>query len=84
MKLSVLSAGLLAAASVAAIETIEAVGNKFFTKSGKQFFIKGTARLPNPTVWGSDTDASPRDRLPISTSLVSSSCDFLMVPDQTV
>jgi len=43
MKLSWLSTALLGAATANALDTITAVGNKFFTKSGTQFFAKGVA-----------------------------------------
>lgn len=45
MKLSWPAAAVLGAASTAnaALPTVEAVGNKFFTKDGKQFFMKGIA-----------------------------------------
>lgn len=43
MKLSWLAAAVLGAATTHAVEQITAVGNKFFTSSGKQFFAKGIA-----------------------------------------
>ena len=43
MKLSWLAAAVLGAATTNALEQITAVGNKFFTSSGKQFFAKGIA-----------------------------------------
>jgi hypothetical protein len=43
MKLSWLSAAVLGAATANAIDTITAVGNKFFTSTGKQFYVKGIA-----------------------------------------
>ncbi|KAK4227974.1 Glucanosyltransferase-domain-containing protein [Podospora fimiseda] len=43
MKLPWLSAVLLGVKSVTALAPITAIGNKFFTPDGKQFFIKGIA-----------------------------------------
>ncbi|KAK0704691.1 Glucanosyltransferase-domain-containing protein [Lasiosphaeris hirsuta] len=44
MKVSTcLSAALLSAAAAKALDTVSAVGNKFFTSNGTQFFIKGVA-----------------------------------------
>ncbi|KAK0651216.1 Glucanosyltransferase-domain-containing protein [Cercophora newfieldiana] len=43
MKLSWLSAALLGAATTHAVDTVTAVGNKFFTSKGVQFFAKGIA-----------------------------------------
>ena len=37
---------ILALPPVFAIPTIEAVGSKFFTSDGKQFFLKGTITSP--------------------------------------
>lgn len=46
MRWSALAAGLVGfSRSVAALEPIEAVGNKFFNKNGSQFFIKGICFL---------------------------------------
>jgi hypothetical protein len=42
MRLSLFTA-LCGAATTYAIPTIEALGNKFFTSEGAQFFIKGTS-----------------------------------------
>lgn len=42
MKLSWLAGSLLGAIPTLAIPTITAVGNKFFTSEGDQFFLKGT------------------------------------------
>ena len=36
------------ATAVEAISTIEVVGNKFFDKDGKQFFMKGTPPQDSP------------------------------------
>lgn len=46
MRLSPSLAALAAVGGIveAALPTIEAVGNKFFTKDGKQFFMKGNER----------------------------------------
>lgn len=41
MKLSWLSAMLLVAKAATAVAPVSAVGNKFFTPDGKQFFVKG-------------------------------------------
>lgn len=41
MRLS-LALALGSAVATHAIPTIEALGNKFFTSDGKQFFLKGT------------------------------------------
>ncbi|KAK1761470.1 Glucanosyltransferase-domain-containing protein [Echria macrotheca] len=43
MKLSWLATALLGAAMADALDTITAVGNKFFTSKGTQFFAKGVA-----------------------------------------
>ncbi|KAK0634601.1 Glucanosyltransferase-domain-containing protein [Bombardia bombarda] len=48
MKVSWLSAVLVGAAATNAIDTISAVGNKFFTSSGTQFFVKGVAYQLTP------------------------------------
>ena len=42
MRTSSLVCAFIGAASVNALPTIEAIGNKFFTSDGKQFFMKGT------------------------------------------
>ena len=39
---SLVLCALTAISAVSALPTIEAVGSKFFTSDGKQFFIKGT------------------------------------------
>jgi hypothetical protein len=52
---------LLGAAAVVAdsLPTISAVGNKFFDKNGKQFFLKGTVQEPEDSFWrSSQADAS--------------------------
>lgn len=56
MRLSPSLAALAAAGSIveAALPTIEAVGNKFFTKDGKQFFMKGNALAQLSCSPGSD------------------------------
>ena len=46
MRFSFALAGALAA-SVNALQTIEVVGNKFFTKDGAQYFMKGND-VPQP------------------------------------
>ncbi|KAK3320918.1 Glucanosyltransferase-domain-containing protein [Cercophora scortea] len=43
MKFSLLSSAVIGAAAASALQTIEAVGNKFFNKDGSQFFVKGVA-----------------------------------------
>jgi len=48
MKLSWLSSVFLGAATTGALSTITAVGNKFFTEDGAQFFIKGIAYQLRP------------------------------------
>lgn len=60
MQASVLAA-LCGAALVRAIPTIEAVGNKFFTSEGEQFFIRGVAYQLLPDDPLIDTEQCTRD-----------------------
>lgn len=62
MKLSWLPALLLCAATIIdALPTITAVGNKFFTSEGKQFFMKGIAYQLTPDDPLIDTEQCARD-----------------------
>ena len=56
MRLSPSLAALAAVGGIveAALPTIEAVGNKFFTKDGKPFFMKGNALTQLSYTPGSD------------------------------
>lgn len=49
MRFSFALSGALAA-SVNALQTIEVVGNKFFTKDGAQYFMKGNS-TPQPIIF---------------------------------
>ncbi|KAI1815689.1 Glucanosyltransferase-domain-containing protein [Poronia punctata] len=60
MRLSLFTA-LCGAATTYAIPTIEALGNKFFTSEGQQFFIKGVAYQLVPEDPLIDTDQCRRD-----------------------
>lgn len=60
MKASLLSA-LVGAAVTHALPTIEAVGNKFFTSKGDQFFLKGIAYQLTPADPLIDTEQCKRD-----------------------
>jgi hypothetical protein len=46
MRSSLWIAATFGGAAVTAIATIEAVGNKFFTSTGAQFFMKGMEMIP--------------------------------------
>ncbi len=48
MRISALAGVILGAASVTAIPTITATGNKFFDSNGKQFYMKGMTSFSEP------------------------------------
>lgn len=72
MRLPPSLAALAAAGGVveAALPTIEAVGNKFFTKDGNQFFMKGGVLPQHYVRQGLMADDDHRDCLPASSRSV--------------
>ncbi|KAI0162726.1 Glucanosyltransferase-domain-containing protein [Pestalotiopsis sp. NC0098] len=61
MRSSVLLSAALGSATTSALATIEAVGSKFFTSDGDQFYIKGVAYQLVPTDPLIDTEQCQRD-----------------------
>ncbi|KAI1846553.1 hypothetical protein JX265_010672 [Neoarthrinium moseri] len=61
MRSSIWLAAAVGSATTLALATIEAVGNKFFTKDGAQFFIKGIAYQLVPDDPLIDTEQCTRD-----------------------